>query len=74
MLPFRGPWYTISQDVMSSLDVERLLDFGIGREKEVDEDDGRYEEGGECIYSLLDSVCGCIHYIEECGPLTIAYL
>ena len=33
MLPFRGPWYTISQDVMSSLDVERLLDFGIRREK-----------------------------------------
>ena len=60
MLPFRGPWYTISQDVMSSLDIERLLDFGIRREKEVDEDDGWYEEGDEGIYSL-DLVCNCIH-------------
>lgn len=41
---------------MGSLDVERFLDFGVGREEEVDEDDGWDEEGEECICSLLDSV------------------
>lgn len=58
---------------MRSLDIERLLDFGIRREKEVDEDDGWYEEGEECIYSLLDSACDCIHRsmwtIDNCIPM-----
>lgn len=44
MLPFRAPRYTISQDVVSSLYVEGLLDFSVRREKEVDEDGGRDEE------------------------------
>ncbi len=37
---------------MSSLDVKRFLDFGIRREKEVDEDDGWDEQGEECICPL----------------------
>lgn len=58
MLPFRIPRYTISQNIMGSLYVERLFDFRIWREKEVDEDDGGDEEGEECICSIdkLDSI------------------
>ena len=52
MLPLHAPWYTIRQDIMSSLYIERLLDFRIRREKEVDEDDGWDEEGKERICSL----------------------
>lgn len=37
---------------MSSLYIERLLDFCIRREKEVDEDDGRDEEGEKGICSI----------------------
>ena len=52
MLPFRVPGDTISQDVMSSLYIERFLDFSIWCKKEVEEDDGRDEEGEECICPL----------------------
>ena len=51
MRPFHAPWYTISQDIMSSLDVERLLDLGVGREKKVSEDDGWDEEREGSVYS-----------------------
>ena len=52
MIPFHAPRYTISQDIMSSLDVERFLDLGVGRKKKVSEDDGRDEQREECIYSF----------------------
>lgn len=45
MLPFHAPWYTIGQDVMSSLYIEGLLDLSVRREEEVKEDDGWDEEG-----------------------------
>ena len=35
---------------MGGLDVEGLLDFGVGGEEEVDEDDGGDEEGEEGIW------------------------
>ena len=38
---------------MGSLDVEGFLDFGVGREEEVDEDDGWDEEGKEGICDSL---------------------
>lgn len=70
MLPFRAPRYTIVQYVMSSLYIERLLDFSVRREKEVDEDDGWDEEGEEGVCSLdqLD-----IATIEARGRLIVAY-
>ena len=37
---------------MSSLDVERLLDLGVGRKKKVNEDDGWDEESEGCVYSF----------------------
>ena len=37
---------------MSSLNIERLLDLGVRREKKVNEDDGWDEESEGCIYSL----------------------
>ncbi len=36
---------------MSSLNIKRLLDFGVGCEKEVNEDEGWDEEGEEGICS-----------------------
>ena len=52
MVPFHAPWYTISQDIMSSLDIERFLDLGVRREKKVNEDDGWDEEREEFVYSF----------------------
>lgn len=40
---------------MSSLYIERLLDFSVRREKEVDEDDGGKKQRQECI-CLLDQL------------------
>ena len=37
---------------MSSLDIERLLDLGVRREKKVNEDDCWDEESEGCIYSF----------------------
>ena len=56
---------------MSSLYTKRFLDFGIRREKEVDEDDGWNEQGEESICPLnqLD-----IAAVETCRKLITAYL
>ena len=50
LFPLDAPWKTVSQDVMGGLDVEGLLDFGVGGEEEVDEDDEGEEEGQEGIW------------------------
>ena len=52
MLPFRTPWYAVTQDIMSSLHIERLLDFRVRREKKVDQDDGGNEQGEKRICSF----------------------
>ena len=52
MLALHAPWYTISQNIMSSLDIERLLDLGVRREEKVNEDDGWDEEREGCIYAF----------------------
>ena len=52
MPPFHVPWYTISQDIMGSLDIERLLDLGVRRKEKVSEDDSWDEESEGCVYSL----------------------
>ena len=52
MLPLHAPWYTISQNIMSSLDIERFLDLDVRREKKVNEDDGWDEEREELVYSF----------------------
>lgn len=56
MLPFRTPWYAISQDIMRSLHIEGLLDFRVRREKKVDQDDGGDEQGEKriCSFCQLD--------------------
>lgn len=47
MLPGHARRDTMGQDVMSSLYIERLLDLGVRREEEVNEDDGWDDEEGE---------------------------
>lgn len=73
MLPCRAPRYAVSQDVVSSLYVERLLDFSVGREKEVDEDDGWDEEGEECICLLSQLDIAAIEvrgpFVDGCIPM-----
>ena len=44
MLPLGIPRDAIGQDIMSGLDIERLLDFGIRRAEEMDENDRRDEK------------------------------
>ena len=36
-------WDTVNQNIVHSLQVERFLDFGVGREEQVDEDGGGNE-------------------------------
>jgi len=40
-------------EVMDSLDVEGFLDFGVGCYKEVEDDEGYWEEGEEEIWTEL---------------------
>lgn len=58
---------------MGSLYVERLLDFSVRREKEVDEDDAWDEEGEECICLLGQLDIAAIEvrgpFIDGCIPI-----
>ena len=40
-------------EVIDSLDVEGFLDFGVGRDEEVDDDEGCWEYGEEEIWAKL---------------------
>ena len=70
MPPLRAPRDPVRQDVVRGLDVERLLDFGVRREEQVEEDEGR-DEGGEeriCSWRQRD-----VAATEARGPSTVAY-
>jgi hypothetical protein len=38
------PWETIGGNVVRSLDIEGLFDFGVRRDEEMEDDEGRNEE------------------------------
>lgn len=61
---------------MGSLDIERFLNFGVGREEEVDENDGWYEEGEERIcYFVKTQFEILIIHEDHCGTIDdLAYL
>lgn len=40
----------VNEDVVCGLDVKGLFDFGVGGDEEVEEDEGRDEEGKEEIF------------------------
>jgi hypothetical protein len=48
-------WQPVGQDVMYSLDMERLLDFGVRSDKEMDDDQGWKEksENPKCYKKQL---------------------
>jgi hypothetical protein len=47
------PWETIGGNVVRSLDIEGLFDFGVRRDEEMEDDEGRNEETEKNIWVAI---------------------